>query len=170
MKPRSSKARPWWLLPAVSLGAGLGLSLLALIPLMLASKREPRRVTVPPLQQLPAVTAIPQIRQPSITSIAPPVATQKPFAIPPPASVSGVASDQNAKQYDIEINYLMDRANILANGAEEMISLGDGERAGIHLKEANKSREMRNCLIDQLEQHIPFYQGKATCAAAVGSD
>lgn len=61
MKPKSTKERPFWQVPLIGLAAGLGLSLLAVMPMLTPSQGPPPQ----PEESLPATQPEPPAAEPT---------------------------------------------------------------------------------------------------------
>ena len=88
-----------------------------------------------------------------------------------PAPV-GDRKNQDEKLYDIEIGYNIKAGKLYISHFNEnlgnyrqLAKLGSSEAATSTSKAANHYVDMAGCLKDQKESGVPFYQGKATCAA-----
>lgn len=67
MKPKSTKERPFWQVPLIALGAGLGLSLLAVMPMLTPSQGPPPQAVQAPQPEKSPPAAQPETPAPDGT-------------------------------------------------------------------------------------------------------
>jgi hypothetical protein len=71
--------------------------------------------------------------------------------------------------YRAEIEAQDDRRKGSIYAAEQMLELRDTTSARAYANTASTALETAYCLRNQLSLRVPFYEGKARCATAVGS-
>lgn len=163
MKPKSTKERPFWQVPVIALGAGLGLSLLALIPLSITTGRRTSQAISPSFRQ-------PALQSPPAVVIQSAHVAQVPQPAPRPLSVQDGLPKGEMDNYKTEISSLEDRAGIKQNTAKQMSDMGAPERGIELINEAVQMTQISRCLKNQMNRGVPFYEGKATCLTSVPAD
>lgn len=158
------KSKPLWLLPVAGLGIGLAVSLLALVPIMWTKPRSSHQLEIAPVPR-PAAPANPRPALPGK-----PAPTS---AVKQPPRKNQLPEDE-VNSYESEIDSLKEKAKINTNISREMGDLGSSagnmdalEQASELARQATLMLRFSDCMRNQMDRVVPFYQGKATCAAAI---
>lgn len=158
------KLKPLYLLPVAGLGIGLVVSLLALVPIMWTKPRSSHQLETAPAPR-PATLTNPR---PALSSKPAPTS-----AVKQPPRKNQLPEDE-VNSYASEIDSLKARAQINTDTSRKMGDLGSSagnmgavERASELARQATLMIRLSDCMRNQMDRVVPFYQGKATCAAAI---
>ena len=188
MKGKPVSERPIWLWPLMGLLAPIGIGGVFLsVQWFQWSVADKQKNTIE--QQLKAqirhqpVAEYEGLKRPSSTVQPPPSTIAAPPAskkwdsaamqqapsktVPREARDTSALSDSEMSLYASEINSLNQMAEVRRQSATEMRQAGGLQEAIALLKQASQMYEVVSCLINQRKLGVFFYQGKATCKAAI---
>ncbi|WP_411876847.1 hypothetical protein [Vulcanococcus limneticus] len=97
-----------------------------------------------------------------------PTATASPTTVPPPPQPTVSANEVALYQKEIALKRRL--AEIRTSTADQMVKLEGYKQAEEQFKKADYFKETATCLENQLARQVPFYEGRARCAAVAGAE
>jgi hypothetical protein len=169
--PPTSMKPTIWLIPAAALGIATAIASLAFLPIGRPSAQyAPPVMPPPPRDQPPAVEAqppaAPVTKIPDLQPDAPPPQQQLPPVVRNQPAPKPVTVNPEQRLYQQEISSLASSVDFKTKAAKELMAIGSLSSAERYLIEGKAQNAIRGCLLNQQQRGVPFYQGKATCAAA----
>ena len=161
--------RPFWFLPLVGFLIPVGVGGIFLVFQALQWSGGEKKSIVEQKYEKPLKNEPSNEQEASPPVYSPATPPAAPITAPPVSEESGSKRlpDSEMSLYASEIDSLNQMAEVRRQSATEMRQAGGLQEAIALLKQASQMYEVVSCLINQRKLGVFFYQGKATCTAAI---